>query len=93
MNSSEVLTYLLSHAPLERFYLFAQAGDGSALMMYFDSRGRPWSIMEDDDETVSLAVDFLKRSGAPVFDDYPALRQYEQEAAKRFGSSVNGQEG
>jgi hypothetical protein len=83
MNDAEVLAYLLSHAPLDRFYLFAPPGASAALMMYFDSSGKPWSIMEDDDETVERAVEFLKRSGVPVFDDYLAVARHERDTANR----------
>lgn len=83
MNDAEVLTYLLSHAPLDRFYLIAPPGASAALMMYIDSAGRPWSIMEDDDKAVERAVDLLKRSGVPVFDDYAAATRHEQDMASR----------
>lgn len=83
MNDSEVLAYLESHAPLHSFYLFAPRGSNEVLMKYQDSNGRTWIIMEDDDEAVERAVDFLKRSGVPVFDDYAAATRHEQEMASR----------
>lgn len=83
MNDAQILTYLLSHAPLDRFYLIAPPGASSTLMMYFDPKGEPWNIMEDDDETVECAVNFLKRAGAPVFDDYAAATKHEQDIASR----------
>jgi hypothetical protein len=93
MNDVEVLAYVQSHAPLDLFYLFAPQGTNEVLMKYFDSSGRSWILMEDDDETVDRAVGFLKRSGVPVFDSYPAVQQYEQDTAKRLSSAgvkVNG---
>lgn len=78
MNDSETLTYLLSHAPLSHFYVFARPGSTEVLMKYFDANGASWSLMEDDDETVSAAVEFLKRSGVTVFQDYAALLEYER---------------
>jgi hypothetical protein len=83
MNDDEVVSYLLSHAPLERFYLIEPPGADAALLMYLDSDGRPWCIMEDDDETVERAADFLKRAGVAVFIDYDAATKYEQEVASR----------
>jgi hypothetical protein len=80
MGDSEVLAYLQSHAPLERFYLFMPRGDNEVLMKYLDSAGRSWNLMEDDDETIARAVDFLRRFGVRVFDDYAALLRYEQDA-------------
>lgn len=82
MNDTEILAYLQSHAPLERFYLFVPRGGEDVLMKYFDSSGRSWNIMEDDDEAVARAVEFLKRAGVQVFDDYEALLKFE-EARKR----------
>jgi hypothetical protein len=79
MNDAEVLEYLVSHAPLERFYIFEPRGTGNALMSYFDSAGRPWNIMEDNTELVARAVAYLKASGVKVFEDYSALLQYEQQ--------------
>lgn len=67
MNDSDVLKYLLSHTPLDRFYLFTPRGTDDTLMKYFDSTGVSWNLMEDDDETVALAVAFLKKSGAKSF--------------------------
>jgi hypothetical protein len=47
-------------------------------MKYFDSTGKSWNIMEDDDGTVALATAFLKRSGVKIFEDYAALLEYER---------------
>lgn len=85
MSDDDVLVYLQSHAPLERFYLFRSPKGGGVLMKYFDALGRPWSIMEDDDAFAAQAVDFLRRSGVQIFDDYPALLKFEQEIASKTG--------
>lgn len=82
MNDAEVLAYLLSHAPIDRFYIFVPPG-GDALMKYFDSTGRSWNFMEDDDEMAACAVAFLRHSGVKVFDDYSELLKYEQEYSLR----------
>jgi hypothetical protein len=85
MNDAEVMVYLQSHAPLERFYLFVPKERSEVLMKYFDAAGKFWNIMEDDDETVAKASELLKRSGVRVFVDYPALLAYEEEEwARRF---------
>ena len=84
MNDAETLAYLDSHAPLERFYLFAPRGSDEVLMKYFDSAGRSWNIMEDDGITVAHAIDLLKRSGVQVFNDYAAMLRFEQEATTRL---------
>lgn len=78
MNDAEILAYLQSHAPLERFYLFMPRGGDDVLMKYFDASGRSWSIMEDDDETVARAAEFLKRAGVQAFYDYDALLKFEE---------------
>jgi hypothetical protein len=78
MNDSEILQYLLSHAPLERFYLYEPNGAKSVLMMYFDETGRSWSLMEDDDHVVASATSFLKRSGVNVFHNNAALVEYQK---------------
>ncbi|HTH10756.1 MAG TPA: hypothetical protein VMA55_14410 [Acidovorax sp.] len=80
MSDVEVLEYLQSHAPLERFYLF-KSPEGDILMKYFDRSGRSWNLMEDDDAFSSRAISFLRRSGVRVFDDFSALLRYEREAA------------
>lgn len=85
MSDTDVLAYLQSHASLERFYLFRPPGGDEVLMKYLDASGRPWSIMEDDEAFAAQAVDFLKRSGVRVFNDYPALLKFENEAANRSG--------
>jgi hypothetical protein len=79
MSDTEVLEYLVSHAPLDRFYLFTPPGTDDTLMKYIDSTGKPWNIMEDDDELVARAVTFLKATGVKVFEDFSALLQYEQQ--------------
>jgi hypothetical protein len=83
MNDPEILAYLQSHAPLERFYLFTPKGGDEVLMKYFDSAGRSWNLMEDDDEMVAQAVSFLKRSGVKVFEDFAALLRFEKEVANQ----------
>lgn len=85
MNDTEILAYLESHAPLERFYLFMPGRGDEVLMKYFDASGRSWNIMEDDDETVARVAEFLKRSGVQVFNDYSALLKFEQEAGEQPG--------
>lgn len=82
MTDTEILLYLESHAPLERFYLFMPGQGDGVLMKYFDSSGRSWNIMEDDDETVAQATEFLRRSGVQVFRDYSALLKFEQDSGQ-----------
>ena len=80
MKDAEVLEYLVSHAPLDRYYLYEPPGEaGTLLLRYLDSSGWPWNIMEDDDELVTRAAAFLKAAGVRVFEDYSALLQYEQQ--------------
>ncbi|WP_124823544.1 hypothetical protein [Burkholderia stagnalis] len=90
MTDSEILEYLLSHAPLERFYIFISPDNGGELMKYFDGSGKSWSIMEDDDEVAACAIEFLKRSSVKSFDDYSRLLQFEQEFARTRGGSIAG---
>ena len=85
MSDSDILRYLLSHAPLSKFYLFTHPETEEILMKYFDSTGASWNLMEDDDLTVSSSVSFLKRSGVKDFKDYRALLDYE----RNNGTSTN----
>jgi hypothetical protein len=86
VNDSDVLKYLLSHAPVECFYLFTPSGSDDTLIKYFDSAGVSWNLMEDDDAAVDLAVAFLKKAGVKVFSDYSGMLEYEQiERAKASG--------
>lgn len=84
MKYTEILAYLESHAPLERFYLFMPGQGDDVLVKYFDDSGRSWNIMEDNDEAVAQVAEFLKRSGVQVFKDYSSLLKFEQESEKRY---------
>lgn len=70
--------YLLSHAPLDRFYLFVPRGSDETLVKFFDEDGQTWNLMEDDDDAVARAVAFLKHAGVKTFDDYADLLEYER---------------
>ncbi len=88
MNDSDVINYLISHAPLDRFYLLVLQGSNITLIKYFDSTGVSWNLMEDDDHTVERAIDLLKRTGVRCFEDYAALLEYEQiERARGNGGA------
>lgn len=80
MSDVEILDYIQSHAPVDRFYLFNSLG-GEVLVKYFDAAGQSWSIMEDDEVLVTKVVGFLRRSGVRVFNDFGALLKYEKETA------------
>ena len=79
MTDAEVLEYLVSYAPVDRFYIFVPPGPGTPMMKYIDSAGRPWNIMEDDDALVDRAVVLLKAAGVRVFEDYSILLDYEKQ--------------
>ncbi len=83
MNEAQILAYLESHAPLTRFYLFAPAQGGQALIKYFDAAGKSWNIMEDDDQFVAQLTQFLERSDVRVFNDYATLLKFEEESGLR----------
>jgi hypothetical protein len=75
LDDGEVRQYLLSHAPIESFYITSEIN-------FFDSTGKSWCLMEDDDDLVSDAVEFLKRSGAPCFKDIDTAREFEENMRK-----------
>jgi len=76
MNDAEVLEYLQSYAPLDSFHLFA----GDILIRFKDEAGKAWILMEDDDELADRAAALLKARGVKVFDDFSALREYENRS-------------
>lgn len=78
MSDFDVQKYLLSHAPLGRFYLFIPPGTDDVLIKFFDATGMSWSLMEDDDCAVAHAVAFLKELGVKTFEDYADLLEYER---------------
>jgi hypothetical protein len=78
MNESETLQYLLSHAPLEQFYLFAPKGMDEPMLKFFDQNGRSWIVMEDDSKVVAAAVMFLRRHGVHEFDNAEHMLAFER---------------
>jgi hypothetical protein len=84
MSDFDVLQYLLSYAPLERFYLFAPLGNDGVMIKYFDSSGGPWNLMEDDDDMAERTITFLKKSGVRLFHDHALLLAYEKTKHKQM---------
>jgi len=77
MNDAEVREYLLSHAPLDRFYLYAPGGHDDGLIRFTDPAGRAFVLAEDDDDLARHAIAVLKALGVRVFEDFSELLQYE----------------
>lgn len=82
MSDFDVNEYLLSYAPLARFYLFFPPGGDDVLIKFFDEAGRSWNIMEDDESVVANAVAFLSRLNARTFQDHAELLAYELEVSR-----------
>jgi hypothetical protein len=75
----DLRAYLLSHAEIRAFYITCFDRSGIGLISYFDNSGKAWSLMEDDDTLVADAIEFLKKSGAPVFSDIDAVQEFENQ--------------
>jgi hypothetical protein len=82
-EDQEVIAYLESLADLENFYLHRFNQNNRCLIQYFDQQGQPWALMEDDDAFVARCVEFLKKYGAPEFDDVEDMKAFESERLLR----------
>lgn len=78
----ELREYLLSHADIQSFYITRFGDTGCGLINYFDSHGKNWCLMEDDDQLVADAMEFLRNHGAPLFMDMNALQDFERKWGK-----------
>lgn len=85
MSDFDVQEYLLSYAPISRFYLFFPPGSDDVMIKFFDDMGGAWSLMEDDDGVAASAVVFLKSLNAKAFEDHAELLAYEREVSKERG--------
>jgi hypothetical protein len=72
LDDEEMRAYLLSYAPIESFYI-------TGVINFFDSSGKVWCLMEADDDVASDAVEFLKKNGAPCFEDIETAVEFEKE--------------
>ena len=77
-KENELLAYLLGHAPIENFYVTCLNSSSEGVINYFDSEGRAWCLMEDDDTLAADAIIFLKAKGVPVFYDAISLKEFEK---------------
>jgi hypothetical protein len=81
-REEELQEYLLSHAEIRAFYITCLDNSSSGLISYFDSKGKAWRLMEDNDDLVADAVEFLKNHGAPLFEDINAVQEFESRWGK-----------
>lgn len=81
-KEDELQAYLLSHAAIGAFYITCLDSSNDGLISYFDSNGKTWCLMEDDDELVADAVEFLKNHGTPLFDNIGAVQEFESNWGK-----------
>lgn len=81
-SAEDVRKYLLSHAEINAFYVTRFNKSGSGLINYFDSDGKNWCLMEDDDALVSDALEFLKENRVPIFYDVTAAQEFEAKWEK-----------
>lgn len=86
-NEEELRKYLLAHAEIKSFYVTCLHGSSAGLINYFDSNGKNWCLMEDDDNLVSDAVEFLKTYGAPHFEDIKLVQQFEKNWGQQMGNA------
>lgn len=76
-REEELLEYLLSYAKIESFYITCLENSSSGLISYFDSTGKTWCLMEDNDDLVEDSVEFLKNHGAPIFEKISDVQEFE----------------
>lgn len=81
-REEDLRKYLLSYAEIESFYITYLKNSSSALINYFDSKGKNWCLMEDDDELVSDAVEFLRNIGVPFFENIRVVQEFERNWSK-----------
>ncbi len=81
-TEQEIQSYLLSHAEINSFYVTYFKSSNSGLIHYFDSEGKSWCLMEDDDELVSDAMEFLKNKGIPFLNDMNMIQEFERNWGK-----------
>lgn len=81
-TEEELREYLWNHADIQAFYVTCFGNSGCGVINYFDSHGKNWCLMEDDDELAADAVEFLRHHGAPFFKDISAVQEFEQNWGK-----------
>lgn len=81
-TEDELQRYLLRYAEIRSFYILCFGDSSSGLITYFDSSGKSWHLMVDDDDLVEDAVEFLKNHGAPCFDNISAAQEFERNWGK-----------
>lgn len=81
-SEEELQEYLLSHAEIGAFYITSLDNSSCGLINYFDSNGKTWCLMEDNDELVADAVEFLKNHGARLFENISAAQEFEKNWGK-----------
>lgn len=81
-TEEELREYLLSHADIQSFYITCFGDSGCGLINYFDSQGKNWCLMEDDDQLAADAIEFLRNHGAPFFKDINSLQDFELKWGK-----------
>jgi hypothetical protein len=78
--TDELIEHVLSSsAPIENYYISQRGDDTTALMHYFTSDGKHWTVMEDDEAFADACIIYLKKRGAKVFHDPASLIQYQRE--------------
>lgn len=80
-EENDLLKYLLSHAAIENFYITCLGASDAESLNYFDSTGKTWYLMEDDEILIHDAIKFLKSKGTPIFYDVDLLRDFEKSKA------------
>lgn len=81
-SEKELQEYLLSHAEIQAFYITCLNKSSSGLINYFDSSGKNWCLMEDNDDLFADAVEFLKNHGAPFCENINAVQDFESNWGK-----------
>jgi hypothetical protein len=75
-SEEDLRAYLLNHAEIRAFYV------STGLIHFIDTNGQAWCLMEDDDDLVSDALQFLKIQGAPFLDEIGAAQEFERNWGK-----------
>lgn len=75
-------SFLLTHAPLSRFFIFRADGVVPGVIHYIDTNGFAWTIMDDDDARFLASHQALDEFGAPVFKDAKSMNEYISSFSK-----------
>jgi len=81
-NEEDIVLYLESFADIDNYYLHRLNQSGRSLILYFDSQGVSWTLMEEDEVFKESCLQYLRQKGVPEFESIEKLKEFEEEKAK-----------